>query len=1162
MHTSEDRNVARYFTEHPHVGWFLLVVALVLGAVSYALLPKRKDPFIRVRAAVAVCAWPGAPADRVEAELTRKLEARIAENADVEHVVSTSRTGLSIVTVYLRDDVPLDAIGRSFDDIELKLRAVPDLPLGALPVSFQKDFGDTAALMITFASPKVRPVETRVRAAAIEAALEQARRARGTGRRSALVLPVPLTLAPEALQRSVRALVRYAEDDGGLGEVNVASGPGFFLLDAAGEPAIWEEVLARFTSGEGTTAIHPDMWRHIVIDRPGTAAEKLSRAPGDAYTHRQLDAITERIADRLRGLPSVTKVSRSGVRAERVYLDVASERSAAIGVSPATLASVLAGRRTDAIAGTIGRHGPTIPIETRAGALGDTLVTTTTSGTPVFLRDVADVTRDYEDPPREMSTYTFATGGTWHRTRAITLTVQMHTHANAARLSEEVDGAFASILPTLPEDLVVGRTSDQARQVESKVGLFMTSLAEAVAIILVVALVGFREWRSALVLALSIPVTLALTFTAMFVLGIDVQQISIVALILALGLLVDDPVVAGDAIKHELDAGVPLRVAAWSGPTKLARAILYATVTNVVAYLPFLLTSGDVGRFIVSLPVVVTCSLVASRIVSMTFVPLLGLALLRPTPRGAPRSERMLHAMRRGLRWALAHRGLVLAGSLLVLVAGGVAATQLRHSFFPPDRAPLFLVDLYLPENAGIRETASTAAEADRVVRDVAVDLALASRRRNVLRSITTFVGAGAPRFWYSLAIEPLEPSHAQLVVEVVDERDTPLFVERAQAVLSRRVPGARIDVRQLENGKPVPRPIEVRLAGDDPATLRALGDRLKAIFEATPGAERVRDDWGARGFRTIVEIEPVKAGLSAVSSRDIALATAATSGIPVGTLVEGSRNIPIVARAALGGSREDRSERVEELYAAGVPIGHVGRVTFGTGDERIQRRDQRRTITVSCFPAAGALPSEVMRRADRALGALRADLPQGTTMEIGGAEEQVRKIERESLVIAAVSISAIFIALVLQFRHVLKPLLVFAVVPYGVAGALVAVVVTGSPFGYIAILATTSLAGIIVSHVIVLFEAIEERREGGFGLEAALLDATAARIRPVLITVGATVVGLVPLAVHGGPLWEPLCYAQIGGLAVATGITLLLAPVLYAVLVRDLGWLAWKDGP
>src|SRR5262249_32572878 len=452
--------------------------------------------------------------------------------------------------------------------------------------------------------------------------------------------------------------------------------------------------------------------------------------------------------------------------------------------------------------------------------IGDVLLPTQ-NGRPVYLRDLVSVGRGYESPARFLNYFSARNAdGSWRRTRAITLAIQMRAGGKIGEFATAVDSKLEDLRSQLPEDLIFARTSDQPRQVEENIHLFMNSLYEAVVLVVLVSLVGFWEWRSALLMAISIPITLAMTFGMMSVCGIDLQQVSIASLIIALGLLVDDPVVAGDAIKRSLADGNPSLVAAWLGPTKLAKAIMFATITNIVAYLPFLLLGGDSGQFVYSLPIVITCSLVASRLVSMTFIPLIGYYLLKP------KAEVPVHERRtRGFAaWyyrigtaAIDHRWAFLAGSLVVIAAGGFFASRLKTQFFPQDLQYLSYVDVWLPEDAPVSATNRTAAQVEEIVRRMSDEYGRehghdASHPKAVLKSLTTFVGGGGPRFWFSAAPEQSQPNYAQVLIEVFDKHDTNHLVDLLQPELNSTIPGVRLDVRRLEIGPPVGIPVGVRI--------------------------------------------------------------------------------------------------------------------------------------------------------------------------------------------------------------------------------------------------------------------------------------------------------------------------------------------------------------
>jgi multidrug efflux pump subunit AcrB len=685
----------------------------------------------------------------------------------------------------------------------------------------------------------------------------------------------------------------------------------------------------------------------------------------------------------------------------------------------------------------------------------------------------------------------------------------------------------------------------------------------------IVALVGFWDWRAAMLMAASIPLTLALSFGIVQVMGIDIQQVSIATLIIALGLLVDMPVVAGDAIKRELGHGSPRSLASWIGPSKLAKAIIFATITNIVAYLPFLLLTGDTYFFLYSLPVVMSVTLVASVIVSFTFIPLVAYYLIKPPKQAEePMSERRKHGFAgfyyRVGDFALRHRWAVFAGSLSILVVGWLFMSRLHPQFFPKDLSYLSYVDVWAPSDAPLAATSAIAHKAEAVIREEAERFGEEHHAKDVLKALTTFVGGGGPRFWFSVDPERRQLNYAQILIEVSDKHFTNELVGPLQTALSREVPGARIDIRQLETGKPVGIPISIRISGADTEVLHRLSSELQAIFRAQTGASRVRDDWGEPTMTVRLKVDPDRANLSGVTNLDVALSSAAAvSGLQVSTYREADKQIPIAVRQRM----EDRVgiSDLQNSYVYSmttnkrVPLTQVSKVSTEMTIPKIKRRNQFRTVTVSAFPIPGLLPSQVLTPMMPKIEEFQKNLPPGYFLEIGGEyEEQVKGFKQLSVVMA-ISVALIYMALVLQFKSAVKPLLVFAAIPYGMAGAFVALAVMGQPFGFMAFLGVASLVGVIVSHVIVLFDFIEEAHHEGLPLREALLDAGIVRLRPVMITVGATVLGLVPLAMHGGPLWEPLCYAQIGGLTLATFITLLLVPVMYSIFVLDLKLIRWE---
>ncbi len=1172
---STTHNTSRFFVENPQIAWVLLIGTIAWGIYGYSNMPQRKDPDIPARQAMVITNWPGASAEKVEQLVTRTIEETAASNSNIARIESISRANVSYVTLTLSDNVS-DA-GQTLDDIGGRLASINTLPQGAGPINFQRDFGDTATLLLTVASPKADSLEIALRSQAILRAIGAVRTG-STGNRASLILCLPMSVNKRLILLAVPRFEEELRRLGGAKDVRLLDGPGFVGIDFASD---WDDrailaALEKFRfQNYGENPIHPDAWPPFVVRDRSAISAQLKRVAGEKYSYRELDDFTDDMAKALLstartpdGPPLVSKVTRSGVLNEKIYLLYSQERLASYGLKPSNLQNILNARNITLPGGQLTAGGKSVVLNPSGEfrneeEIGNVTIGVTPYGAPVYLRNVVDIVRAYDDPPQFLNFYSWRdANGEWQRTRAISLSVLMGKGEKVGHFDKAVGSTLTNLKGRLPQDLIIARASNQADQVAENIHLFMTSLYEAILLVVIVSLVGFWEWRSALLMAFAIPITLLMTFGMMDVLGIDLQQVSIATLIIALGLLVDDPVVAGDAIKRDLAIGHPPRVAAWLGPTKLAKAIMYATVTNIVAYLPFLLLSGDTGKFLHSLPIVIACSLIASRIVSMTFIPLLGEYLLRarPEPNIQERRSRGFGALYyRVGRLAIDHRWAALLLSFVVLAVGAWIGSGLKLQFFPKDLSHLAYINIYLPEDAPLALSDRTALAVERIVAETA------DEQHRTLDSLDTFVGGGAPRFWYSLAPETRHANYAQVVLAFRDEHDTAPLLPLLQARLSREITGARTDVRQLETGSAVGLPIQVRVSGENIDALRGTADQVKQIIARNPKAARTRDDWGEDRFALQLKVDPDRANLAGITNLDVAHASAGgINGDQLTVLRQGDKQIPIVSR--LRPSERAQLDDIQNLYVYSssgtqkISLGQISRIDYRLQDEVIRRRNQFRTITVSASPQEGVLPSEIMKEAEPQLSALAARLPAGSRLEIGGEQEKQKDGFRQLGIVLLISSAAIFLALAFQFNSAVKPFIVFAAVPYGAVGALVALWIMGAPFGFMAFLGVVSLVGVIVSHIIVLFDFIEEMHARGEPFEQAVLDAGIMRLRPVLITVGATVIALFPLAIHGGPLWEPMCYAQIGGLTAATFITLLLVPVIYSICVLDLKIVKW-DG-
>ncbi len=1198
-------NISQFFVSKRPIAWTAMISVLAWGVYAYVKMPQRQDPIIPVVTAVILTPYPGAEAEKVEQEVTRKIERKVSENPAVEHVKSISRPGISIVYVELFESERNAEL--VWQDIRGKLGEIPDLPqaAGKPTQSFlNKDFGDSVAVMLTISSPPVTDLEIALRARSIHEALEEHRRqmpATSPAPQWAGVLVYPSLVARSHVLRTGRMLAEHLIESGIAREAAIVEAPSAGMLDVVLDPGKTRDDLERATERweretVGVSEYQPDVWQPFWIQDLDELEDALRRNARDKYTYRELKHFADQVRDRLKQSPYVAQIDLVGAQDERVWLSYSGQRLNQFGITPLALVDRIRQRNINIPGGRVELPDQNVVVRptgeyTSAAEIGQTVLGLSEEGYPLYLRDLVEVTRGYEDPADVLNFRTrkvapgHASGedpGSVGRAsngehevpqeyalqtgRAITLSVRQVKGTHIADYDRDVTAAVEEMKLFLPQDVRIERTSNEPEEVRHKIHSFNKCLLEAIVIVVLVAML-FMEWRSALLVAVCIPITVAMTLGMAQLVGIDLQQVSIAALIIALGMLVDAPVVAADAINRELAHGQPRAVAAWLGPKRLSRAVFYATLTNIVAFLPLLLVEGKTGDFIYSLPIVVSLSLVAAMLVAWTFAPLMGFYVLKgqkglessdgEPAKGFPRLYKSF------VERCIAHRFVSVGVAVSILVAGALLVRSIGSSFFPKDLHDVFVVNLDLPEGSPIRQTREVALDAIRQIDTI--------EGRNV-QSYTTFVGAGGPRFWLSIEPEQRADNYAQILVHTVDKKETASVVERLKQELPARIADARVRTQMLETGPPIGVPVQLRIFGDDVETLRALASQVKTRLLAIPGTIDVHDDWGDPVFQMTLKVDADRAAMSGLTHQDAASAVGTgLSGLSVSNLREHDKLIDIALRL-----RPSERSRLDDLYSlvvvnaatgVGMPLRQLASFEREIVTPKVRRRDHERCITVRCDTLPGVLPSEIVAELEKLLPAASPSGSDGNTIafpfgyrwEFGGEKFEQDK-GFDSLTIALiVSFVAIYLALVLQFNSATQPLLIYAAVPFGVVGGLIGLLLFGATFGFMAFLGVASLAGLIISHVIVLFDFIDEMRHKGEPLRRAVVDAGLARLRPVVVTVLACVGGLIPLAHSGGPLWEPMCYVQIVGMLVATLVTLVIVPVLYVIFVEDLHLVRWE---
>ncbi|MEI7633121.1 MAG: efflux RND transporter permease subunit [bacterium] len=1151
--------LAQYFVEHREVAWMFFFAVLIWGWVSYTKLAQQEDPKIPDRGAQLVTRFPGATASKVEQLVTEKLEKKIAENEAVDEIISQSRSGVSVISIMLRPGSQ-DRISQEWDKLRASLTEVM-LPDGSQSPFLDTNFGNTIALLYAITSPPITDAECIARANMIRTRLARMRANTGAEGHIAVAAFFPPAIPKSYQAIIVQKFVTFNAQEKLAGLVQTVQGESFLLGDLA-TTATREQAkayMSRFIrSITGTDGdLHPDFPQPIILLGDEDPLPQIREAAMPRYSYRQLEMMADQFEDEIKQIPGAARVMKIGIVNETIHLVFALSRISGYETTANAVIKAIAARNAIISGGSFSTEGHNFPVQL-SGEFGDerqmlgAVVGVARDGTPFYLRDLFDVIRGYDEPiPYNVDVLVRGKAdGPLEQRRAVMVSVEMKQGEIIGDFNKAVQQIVDKTQSLFPEGAEILTISDQPTAVANRIGHFVKCFLEAILVVIIVALF-LMDWRSAVVVALAIPLTVAMTLGGMHLLNIPLHQISIAALIIALGMLVDDPVVASDAINREMHHGAPPSLAAWLGPYKLRRAIFFGTLINIFAFLPLLLLPGDTGDFIEALPLVVTLSLVASRIVSMTFVPQLGYYLLKGQKGLEEGGELRKFFLFRWVDMALIgilppYKRLLEAALrrplLVILIAYGILAASFALTrffgtqFFPPAERNQFVIDIDLPESASIGQT--------RLVSQEAISLL---EKYKAITSAAVFMGGSAPRFYYNFMQQ--EPANylAQIIVNTRTDKDVPELMTKLRPELDAGIAGARCTVRQLEQGPPVEAPIQIRFSGPDLDMLRGLADQAATILREA-GGYHVYDNLGRRLPTLNINIDQERANTLGIGNSQIGeVIQTALTGLRVTEIREGDHLIPVSVRLRT----EDRNEAdklgalyVESINGEILPLSSFADLSIKPEFATIAHYNLLRAVTVKSYSRVGELPSAMLERARQKIDQIQ--LPPGYKLEFAGEAKEMKKSLDEMMIIIQVSLALIALAMVIQFNSVMKSIIVMLTVPLGLIGAFAGLAIMHASFGFVALVAIVSLAGVVVSHIIVLSDFIEEARAEGMDLEHALVQAGLVRLRAVLVTVLATVGGLIPLALTGGELWRPLTSVHIFGLLFATLLTLLLLPALY----------------
>ena len=875
-------------------------------------------------------------------------------------------------------------------------------------------------------------------------------------------------------------------------------------------------------------------------DEFGDVFSTIYMVTGEGLGRAELKTYAERLRTRLLGVEDAAKVALIGEVEERIFVEISHHRLATLGISPQVIFDAIGRQNAMTPAGVFQTDADEVQVRVSGdlGSLAALRDLPIAMGDAVLrLGDIADVQRGYEDPPAYLAFFNGA--------EAVRVGVSMADGANVVRLGEVLRAEVEAFRADLPLGVEVTQASDQADIVEDAFDEFIVTFLEALVIVLAVSFVTLGL-RTGIVVALSVPIVLAVVFVIMQVMGLNFDRITLGALIIALGLLVDDAIIAVEMMVVKIEQGYDRIAAASAAWSSTAFPMLTGTLVTAVGFLPVGLAQSTSGEYAGNIFWVVGIALIVSWFVAVIVTPYLGMKLLplpKPGAHQANYDSRLYRVLRAGVNASLRARWAVIGLTLAALVATGVGMGFVQQQFFPTSaRAELF-IETRMPEGSSIEATARAALAAE----------ALVAGDPDV-RFSSTYVGAGSPRFFFALNPALPNPSFAMTVIMAKDAAARDRLRARIEAsVAAGAVPEARIRVDQIVFGPPVGFPVQFRVIGPDPMEVRRIATEVRAVMVANPNTVEPQFDWNEQAKTLQVRLDQDRIRALGLNTADVSnTLQTLLSGVKVTEYREGTELIDVIVRAPAK-ERADPSDLGEMTVllpgGGAVPLSQLAEISYGFEEPILWRRNRDMALTVRADIMPGVQAPTVTAEIEPLLQPIIDALPSGYRIETGGAVEESNKANAALFQIFPLMFLAMLTLLMLQLRSFSKLFLVFLTAPLGAIGAVAALLLFNAPFGFVALLGVIALAGMIMRNTVILVDQIDHDLAEGSPPWEAIVESIVRRARPVVLTALASILAMIPLA--RSVFWGPMALSIMGGLIVATVLTLFFLPALYAAWFR-----------
>jgi multidrug efflux pump len=881
----------------------------------------------------------------------------------------------------------------------------------------------------------------------------------------------------------------------------------------------------------------------VVNDEFSDVDSILYMMTGAGADYAQLKKVAEGLRQRLLKVPGVTKVDLYGTQDERIFVEFSHAKLATLGITPQALFDSLAKQNNVTPAGTVETSSQRVPLRVTGALDGAKAVAETpveSNGRQFRLGDIATVTHGYVDPP----SFVVRQEGK----PALGIGVVTAKGANILELGKEVANATDEFMKAVPQGINVDLIADQPKVVERAVGEFVHSFIEALAIVLFVSFLALG-WRTGIVVALSVPLVLSIVFIVMNAMSIDLHRITLGALIIALGLLVDDAIIAVEMMVVKMEQGWDRMKAASFAWESTAFPMLTGTLVTAAGFLPIGFANSAVGEYAGGIFWIVAIALIASWFVAVIFTPYIGVMLL-PNIKVAHDHDphavyetRMYRGLRRVIQWCVDHRVKTVLATVGIFVVAIVGFGHVQQQFFPLSERPELFLQLRLPEGTAFDATEKSVEKAETLLKD-----------DKDIATYTSYVGQGSPRFWLGLNPQLPNEAFAEIVVVAKDvEARERIKAKIENAVADGALSEARVRVDRFNFGPPVGFPVQFRVIGPDTKTVREIAYKVRDIMKENPNVKEPQLDWNEQSPYLKLVVDQDRARALGLTPQDVSQALAMLiSGAQVTTVRDGIERVGVIARA-VPSERLDLA-RVGDLTVTSrngvaVPLQQIAKIEYSHEEPILWRRNRDMAITVRADVKDGVQAPDVTNQISPKLQDIRDHLEPAYRIEAGGAFEESAKGNTSIFVLFPLMVIVMLTLLMIQLQNFSRLLLVFLTAPLGIVGASLGLNVANQPFGFVALLGLIALAGMIMRNAVILVDQIESDVAHGLTRREAIVEATVRRARPVVLTALAAILAMIPLS--RSAFWGPMAITIMGGLFVATFLTLLYLPGLYALWFR-----------